>query len=141
MERLKRLSIFGLTDRKLFEDTEYTRAGLRNLIDQHVVFVAEREEYGEDHKSTRTIGFIGGYFIHHPFNPTVKMLSELFWWVDEEYRGCGAGGKLLRQFIHVGQAAAHWIVFGLSTNTPVKESSLLKLGFKKSETSYLMEIK
>ena len=133
MSRLERLSLFGLTKKKLFDDSDYTRAGLLNLIDRHVVFLAERDG--------QVVGFIGGYFVLHPFNPTVKMLSELFWWVDEEHRGCGAGAKLALAFVDHGKAHADWTVFGLSSNTPVKEASILKMGFHLHERCYLMENK
>ena len=133
MTRLLRLSEFAGTKTLLFEDNDYSRAGLLNLIDKHVMFIAVRE--------CQAVGFIGGYFVPHPFNPKVTMLSELFWWVDEDQRRTSAGGKLLNSFLEYGKAHADWIVFGLNTHTPVKEDTILKLGFTLHERCYLLETK
>jgi hypothetical protein len=131
MSRLEMLSDYTGTDKKLFEDNDYSRNGMLNLIDKHIVYIACID--------SRPIGFIGGYFVPHPFNPKVTMLSELFWWVDEDERGSRAGSYLLKSFIDYGKKNADWIVFGLNTKTPVKEETILRLGFKRHEVCYLLE--
>ncbi len=47
---------------------------------------------------------------------------------------------LLKEFINTGKENADWITFGLMETTPVKEKSILKYGFKKMETNFLMEV-
>ena len=141
ISRLLKLSQFAGTKRLLFEDNEYMRNGERDVVEKHVMFIAEKT----DAKNAlacgiKNVGFIGGYFVGHPFNPNVRYLSELFWWVDEDERGSSAGYRLLRAFIDFGKQNADWLVFGLNEKTPVKEESILKLGFKFHESCYLMVI-
>ena len=134
------LSTFAGTNIQLFEDNDYARSGMMGLIDHHVLLIAETIDFSRgliDFK--KRVGFIGGYFVAHPFNPKVKMLSELFWWVDEDERGHSAGARLLREFVAFGKRNADWIVFGLNDKTPIKERSILKMGFKSHERCYLME--
>ena len=147
MSRLLKLSQFAGTKRLLFEDNDYSRNGLASLIAHHFVRVAYRKhEAGWPGGSSplkegwHRVGFIGGYFVGHPFNPKVRYLSELFWWVDETDRKTRAGHALLKSFVDFGIANADWLVFGLNEHTPVKEETILKIGFKKHETCYLMEI-
>lgn len=44
------------------------------------------------------VGFIGGIMGAMLMNLSVKMTTELGWWVDKEYRNSGAGLKLIRAF-------------------------------------------
>lgn len=41
-------------------------------------------------------GVIGALVYPHYWNASVLVAQELFWWVDEEYRGTSLGLKLLR---------------------------------------------
>lgn len=130
---LRAFSDFYGTKRKLFETEEYARTGLEKIINDHVLFVAQKGDVGP-------VGFIAGLIVPHIFNPTITVLNEAFWWVKPEHRRSRAGYLLLREFVHFGEQNADWLLFTLETHSPVKDAALLKLGFKAQETSYLLEV-
>src|SRR3990167_1853767 len=140
MDRLKKLSDFAGSKHVLFESSDYARNGMLHLIEKHVVLIAERRDFSRGViDNSDLIGFIGGYLIQHPFNPKLLMLSELFWWVDEDARGSSAGGRLLHSFIEIGKRVTDWIILGLNVRTPIKAETILRLGFKLHESCYLLE--
>ncbi len=129
---LKAFSVFYGTKISIFGDEGHARKFITEMIDKHVVFVAEQE--------STLIGFIAGLCTSHPYNPDIQMLSETFWWVPEEHRGSRAGAKLLSDFIAHGREHADWITFALEHHSPVKDETLERLGFKLQEKSFLMEV-
>jgi RimJ/RimL family protein N-acetyltransferase len=133
LSQLREFSNFFGTRRSLFGDDDYSQSAMLNMIQNHIVFIAEREDVGP-------IGFISGYIIPHPYNPEIRLLSETFWWVDEEYRGTRAGLMLLNQFTDWGKKNADWITFALEEKSPVKETCLTKRGFRLHERSFLLEV-
>jgi hypothetical protein len=132
LEQLKKFSDFFTSNKKLFPDQVYAETFITNLINNHVFLIAKRGE--------ECLGLIAGQFFSHPFNPSIRVLAELFWWVDEVHRKGFAGAKLLKSFIEIGKANVDWITFGLEHNSPVSEDSILRRGFKLQERNYLMEI-
>lgn len=129
--QLKNFSEFAGTKRRLFEDPIYAQTGIAQMIDNHLVLVSQ-----EPGKLT---GFIAGYIGPHPYNPSIEVLTEAFWWVDPDSRGTRAGGLLLSCFIEYGKDHADWIIMSLERNSPVKDESLLKRGFVLQEKSFLLE--
>jgi RimJ/RimL family protein N-acetyltransferase len=129
---LRKFSDFFGSKRKLFRDEEFTRKGLVEMIERHVLFVS-------DHNGVLT-GFIGAYFLPHPFNPDIKLLQETFWWVAQAYRGGSSGARLLHSFIEWGKDHADWISVSLEANSPVREDALESRGFRHQESSFLMEV-
>jgi len=132
VDQLKDFSDFHDSKYALFGDIEHAAKIVGDVIENHVVFVA--------HGDGKLMGFISGYLIDHPYNPKIKTLNEQFWWVPEEYRGTGAGALLLKSFNDYGKKVAHWIIMALESNSPVKEDSLVKRGYRLHERSYLMEV-
>lgn len=133
LSELKTFAEFVGTKKKLFGDADYVRAQLHLIMEQHVFFVAEKD--GE------LIGFIFGFFVPHYFNPEIKTLTELAWWVVMPERGTSAGWDLMQKFIGAGiEKKADWIAVGLNEKTPVKDSRFLDLGFKNFERSFLFEV-
>ena len=51
------------------------------------------------------IGAIGGTWYNNPFNRSLPMLGELFWYVLPMYRETSAGGRLLHKFLELGENA------------------------------------
>jgi hypothetical protein len=102
------------------------------IVREHFVRIAVRGE--------ERLGFIAGYYVRHPFNDNLITLCELFWWVSEQHRGSSAGMRLLDAYIKWGMDNVNWITFALQTHSPVKEEALLRRGFHRHETSYLMEV-
>ena len=87
LSQLKDFSCFYGTKRHLFpEDDTNARNLLLGLIQGHVVLIAE--------VNGKPAGTIGGTLSGHPFNPAIRTLGEIFWWVSEEYRRTRAGLEL-----------------------------------------------
>lgn len=124
-------SVFYGSKISLAADEEYARFFLKNLIENHFVLVG--------FKDNERAGFIAGMVSPHHFNPHIKMLAELLWWVREEHRNSGVGAKLFREFVHYGKANCDWITFTLEENTPIGDAVLLKQGFRLTEKAYLLE--
>lgn len=130
--QLKEFSRYYGSKRALFGDEAYARNGLVETIKKHLVLVAE--------KDGAPVGFIAGLVSPHLYNPEIRILCELFWWVMPGHRGGRASPMLLDAFVEWGKEHADWITFGTTEKTPIKESSLIRRGFHLQETSYLMEV-
>lgn len=133
VDQLRLFSKFFGTKRSLFPGDQAAAYGLKEMIRDHIVFVADLD-------GTGPIGFIGGYYVRHPFNNAIRTLTETFWWTDEEHRGSRAGLMLLNAFLDWGKQNADWILFALETHSPVKQDVLTKRGFHLQESNYLMEV-
>lgn len=81
-------------------------------------------------------GFIAGA-VQQPLWTNKKILAETAWWVVEEYRGTSVGLRLLKEFESYGKGLR--ISLSLLANSPIKESSMNKLGYKQVEKAYLKE--
>lgn len=135
LDELRAFDRFFGAKRALFPDEGYARERLGEMLDRLDVFpfyVAIRE--------TVRLGFIAGVCQPHFFNPGVRVLSELFWWVAPEHRATTTGARLLNAYLDWGRAYADWIVFTLETQSPVNPASLERRGFRLHERSYLLEV-
>ena len=121
------------TKKPLFQDEDYARRTTADLIENHLVLLAECSERGP-------MGFIFGLCAPHFYNPNIKTLTELFWWVPASYRKTRAGVMLLNEFTSWGKKNCDWITFGIMDSTEVKESALIKRGYIPYERGYLMEV-
>lgn len=121
-----RLSLFGGSD-------EYKRSTLQVIIDKHVLLIAETME-------DQPVGLICGSLSPHIFNPGIKVLQELFWWVAPAYRSGRAGLLLLKEFNRIGRECADWIIMSLLAGSPVKAETLTRYGFVFREQSFIMEV-
>lgn len=131
--QLQAFAAFYGTKRDLFPTEAFAREACVRMVTMHLVLVA-------DHPAVGPVGFISGYVVPHPYNPAIRMLSESFWWVEEEHRGSRAGMLLLNAFLDWGREHADWITFGLEANSPVGDEVLLKRGFRLQERNFLLEV-
>jgi len=132
-EQLKLFSEFYDTKTELY-DEGYSEIGIRTIIKDHVLLIAENKD-GE------RLGFIAGFLTPHSFNPKIIVLSEVFWWVAEKYRGTSrAGLLLLKSFIEIGRERADWITMSLAAKSPVNDRILEKYGFELHERNFLLEM-
>jgi hypothetical protein len=129
--QVKAFATFNQTKYFLFGNEEEARAGLLGMMSQHFMRIAERDGV--------PLGFIAAYWVKHPYNSKINLLAETFWWVDELHRFSSAGARLLHEFVAFAKEHVQWATFSLLVNSPVNESVLLRLGFKKHETAYLLE--
>ena len=133
MTELKEFAKFFGSKHSLYGDEEYVRNGLEILIDDHILLIAE-DDLG-------LTGFIAALVLPHIFNPNIKTVIEIFWWVPEEHRHTRSGFLLLKELIKASdELGASWITMGLQNGTDVKEESLAKLGFHLHERNFLREI-
>lgn len=119
------------TKRSLFKDEEFSRDFMLNMIKEHVVLIA--------HRSKDRLGFIAGMISRHPYNPTIKVLWETFWWVEQKHRSSRAKSVLLDEFTRWGRRLCDQIIFNLPDHARV-HNSLLRRGYHLKERSYLLEV-
>lgn len=107
---------------------------MSNLVENHVVLIAESNKI--------RMGFIAGSVSKHPFNSKLSLLSEMFWWVTEKYRGSRAGSMLFNEFKRQGREVlkVKWIVLTTEADGPISDESLERRGFKLIEKTYIMEV-
>lgn len=104
------------------------------LIIRHPFHVAMLGEAPHDFR----VGFIAGALAPHPYNPSIRQLVEMFWWVTPDYRGTRAGSLLLDAFVEEGRQRADRILMTLETQSPVRDHVLEKRGFRLIERSFLL---
>lgn len=120
------------TKKPLFGDKEYAKATMLNCMEKHLVFVAESEK--------GLMGLISGYVVPHPYNPQIKLLAEMFWWVPEIYRRTRAGLMLLDAFTAWGREHCDWITFATMDSTDVNSKTLARRGYVPMERAFLLEV-
>lgn len=131
-EQIAAFEKFAAYKRPLLVEGPRSQKILDDLIDNHVVLIA--------HDGNLMLGFVAGHSCPHPFNPDIHVLSEIFWWVKDEYRGTSAGARLLAAFEAEGKKKSDWIIFSLEHNSPVRDRHLIKRGFRQVERAYLLEV-
>lgn len=129
---LKKFSDFFATEYPIYGGDEHAGNFMSWLIEKHVVFVSEQDK--------KLTGFIAGTLDAHPFNKSLTQLTEIFWWVNEEFRGSPSGTKLLEEFLSYGKEHANWIVCTLEDESPISDDVFLRRGFRAKERSFLLEV-
>lgn len=133
MKELVAFNDFYATKTSLIHaDKSYSETFLKNIMNRHLLYICEKEEHGP-------VGFISGFVSPHHFNPSLKCITELFWWVTPEHRKGRAGSMLLDAFIEYGEKECDMILFTLEENSPVNDGFLVKRGFHLKEKNYLKE--
>lgn len=129
---LRKFSEFIGTSRHVFGEESHVEIILTGLINDHVTLLSE--------KDGTPSGFIIGILGPHPFNPSIRLLSEQAWWVTPEYRGSRAGLMLLDAFLEQGRKFADWVTISTEAHSSISENHLAKRGLKLQEKSYLLEV-
>ena len=132
LAELRKFADFAATRFDLMGDAEHARKQMTHIIENHLVFVTEDKDHG-------LTGFIAGLVTDHFFNPAIRTLTEVFWWVKEEFRATRAALLLLNAFTDWGREHANWIVMALEAKSPVNERTLEKRGYHLHERSFLLE--
>lgn len=132
LSELQKFSSFFGSKKQLFHSAEHSIPVLKDWIKNHLVLIAD--------DGSKRLGFISGIVHNHLYNPGIRVLTETFWWVPEEYRGTRAGAMLFDSFKKWGQKHVDWIMMTLENASPVNEKSLEKRGFKLIEKQFLLEI-
>lgn len=117
--------------RSIYPGDDYAAGAAENLIRKH------RFQIADDGK--RQLGFLAAMVMPHWMNPAVRTAAELFWWVGEEYRGSSAGIRLLKDYSQWAKSNVDWATACLQHNSPVRDETMERNGFKKYETTFLMD--
>lgn len=131
--QLREFSLFFNSKLPLFGDEAYVRIQLAGMLGAHVLLVSENEQ-------GHLTGMVGGLLSPHPFNPEIRVLGEIFWWVAQKFRGTRSGLVLLNEFVEIGKKSADWVTFSLEDISPVNERTLMRRGFRLKERSFYMEV-
>ena len=129
---LKKFSDFYGSHHALFGDQEYVTNTVTQLIKDHVFLIAQR--------GPELLGFIGGFLNPHFYNPKIRVLTGLVWWVPKEYRTTSAGADLLQAFSEWGKKCADWVTLSIPNHSHLSQESLSRFGFRFQEKTYLMEV-
>ena len=138
LRELEQFAHAAATKRPLFPaDPAHGAQLLTSLIEGgHPVLIATRTtEDGDEER----LGLIAGHLSQHPYNPDLRVLTELFWWVALEHRATSAGARLLDAYIAAGRALADLVVMTLEHTSPISDRVLQKRGLRPFEHSYLLE--
>ena len=114
-----------------FYNEEYLPKFGQVMITQNIILVAADGD--------QIFGMLGAAKVPNIFNPDRISLLEVFWWVAEESRGGKAAALLLKEFVKLkDRLGADDLILSLEADSPIKESSLEKRGFRLREKAYVM---
>ena len=82
------------------------------------------------------VGMVGGILSKHFLMPDLKILFEVVWYVEQGHRQTRAPFLLIKGYKEMIESTADEGIFTLLGHSPVKDSSLEKLGFKLQEKHY-----
>lgn len=103
----------------------------RGMISNHLFLISENNGVAS--------GFICGLVTPSIFKKDITTLTELLWWVAQEYRHTRAGLLLLEEFISWGKDNVKMINFSLEEKSPIRDETLTRRGFKLKERAFTME--
>ena len=110
----------------------HAEALLAHLMETQFVAVAEADG--------TPVGLIAGAVQPHPFNPTLRMATELWWWVTPPARHSRAGLALLNAYDEWADSVADLKGMTLEVASPVNPDTLLRRGYQLAEYQYIAEV-
>lgn len=110
------------------------------LVTSQIKITMEQHFFIVSMKNKKPTGFMAGYVNPHPFNPAIRCLSEIVWWVMPEHRHGPSAALLLREFIRWGRKNVNWIVMSLPYKTRINPKTFYRMGFQSRERTFLMEV-
>lgn len=116
--------------RPLYDEVE-SRKCVEGLILEGISIVAEDEKKGP-------LGFILGTITPHLYNPKLKLLSHLQWWVHPAHRKGIVTHMLFTTFVDIGYKHADVVTLSLRDDVPIKEESLKRYGFMRHDKCYFL---
>lgn len=100
------------------------------MLNQAMLLVVETD---------KVVGSVGGLLVPCYANMDVLIGSELFWWVEPEYRDSGAGKLLLTGIEQAAKARGvqYWSMMALEAVEPDKAAAVYqRFGYSPSERTY-----
>ena len=89
-------------------------------------------------KNDVPVGALGALAVPSLFNPTIRTLMEIFWWVDPDHRTGRAGAMLLTTYVAEADNYDEATLTLLTTSNVMNET-LLKKGFHLREFGFRKE--
>lgn len=119
--------------RKVFRFVPEAIAELADrILTLGVIFVAE--------DGPRLVGMIAGYAVQEPIGQ-LRLLDELAWWVEIDYRNGSTGPKLLREWERWAQAEGLEAIRMISpADSPEVGAYYAKRGYFPIETAWLKRL-
>lgn len=115
----------------LYTDHAQAEALVRSLMAGHYIAVAH-------HAIRGPVGLVAGLCQPHPFNPALRIATELFWWVNPDARGTSAGGRLFSAFeAWAVEQGADAIAMSLEASTPLADDAMTRRGYVPVERQFL----
>lgn len=139
-DELVKFDKFMANTRNLFPDHRYAMDFLETSIEKQFVIVTKGRPLDDPDQDWIRTGFIVGFLWPNHLNPEIMVLSEVFWWVTDEYRGGRSGLLLLNEFIAFGKEKADQITVTLQEESKVNDRILTKKGFRARERSFTLEV-
>ena len=87
------------------------------------------------------IGALGSVLVPNIYNPEIKTLAELFWFVVKEYRMTRAGFLLFKAFEQKAKDCADEATLSLMFSSEVRTETLEKRGFIMEEMAFRKRFK
>lgn len=87
-------------------------------------------------KDNKQVGVVAGMLSPHFLNPKKKLIFEVIWYVHKDYRETRASYMLMKGYRDLVLEVADEGIFTIQGHTPIKDSSLAKLGFILQEKHY-----
>ena len=88
----------------------------------------------------KPVGLAGALCYPLYFNPAYEVVQELFWWLDPETRGCGAGEKLFQNVQNWAKDVGASAVFMIALNdsrVDKMDRFYKRAGFQPMERTYM----
>lgn len=111
---------------------EYVSKMLRHvLLGGGLCLIAEKDE---------PIGFIVGIITNNMWDPDIKILEELAYWVEPSHRGSTAGYRLLKEYNTIAntmleEKKIHWHTISKMINSP--DLDYERFGYRKIEEKWV----
>jgi len=126
-----RACLFARPDKE--PDPEHLLVQAVNLVKTGIFFISNNGE--------QDTGIISGIIQPNLWYPDETNLVELFWYVDDEFRGTSAALRLLKAFIDYGKEnKVNHVVMSVERNSPLSNEVFTKRGFQLLEKAFVMEV-
>lgn len=121
-----------------YHEPDYNYRGVQHFLSMiksnGCIFVAE--------SNNEIQGMLIAQICSDPWLPEIKILKELAWWVEPQYRNSSTGYKLLKKYVEFGkQLQERGVIdkFILTNMVNSPEFDLAKRGWREIETNYVYE--
>lgn len=117
---------------------EVKRPDLYNQRQLHLVYhkIVEDETGLIAWAGDQRVGCVGGLMMPHFLNPGKLLIFEAVWYVDEKYRNTRVPYLLMKGYRDMVVERADEGIFTILGDTPIKDESLAKMGWKLQEKHY-----